>query len=149
MYEDKKKKASQERTYNTKPPVATEFLVKTYKRWRMKHESVHIPKDFLGAANWWIEHQEPAFPNETPMATNDSKGNQFWTTPYIERVVAAFRKFLNFNETEKAYVIHHIEHGVAYRGDHLDFYKKVVEQSEIFNRDPEAYKDSARRHLPK
>jgi len=83
-----------------------------------------------------MEHQEAAFPNEIPTATNDSKGNQYWTTPYIERVVASFRKFLNFNETEKAYVIHHIDHGVAYRGDHLDFYKKVVEQSEIFNQDP-------------
>ncbi len=150
MYENKKKQsADEDRTYNTKPPIAEEFLVKTYKRWRMKNESAHIPKEYLAAAKWWIEHQEPQTENDQPVVAYNSKGGQSWTTPYIERVVASFRKFLQFNEAEKAYIIHHIGKGVAYRGDRLDFYQKVVEQAEIFNQDPEAYKTSARSHLPK
>jgi len=84
---------NEERTYNTRPPVPEEFLIKVYKRWRMRHDSAHIPKDFQSAAKFWLEHQEPQKPNETPMAANDSKGNQHWTTPHIERVVAALRTF--------------------------------------------------------
>ncbi len=147
MYEDKKKR-TEERTYNTRPPDPVEALVQVYKRWRMKNSSDHIPKDFRLAAKFWLEHQEPQKENETPMAANDSKGNQHWTTPHIERVVASLRVFLRFNEIEKAFVIHHIEAGIAYRGDRLDFYKLVIEQAAIYRKDPEAYKAGAREHLP-
>ncbi len=147
MFDDKQKR--EERTYNTAPPDPEEALVKVYKRWRMKNSSDQIPKDFKLAAKFWLEHQEPQKENETPMAANDSKGNQHWTTPHIERVVASLRVFLRFSEPEKAFIIHHIDAGVAYRGDDLKFYQKVIEQAEIFARDPEVYKDGARRHLPK
>lgn len=139
---------TEERTYNTQPPNPEEALVKTYRRWRMKNSSDQIPKDFQLAAKWWLEHQEPVKENEQPVATNDHKGNQHWTTPFIDRVVSAFRVFLRFSEPEKAFIIHHIDLGVAYRGDDLKYYKLVIEQAAIYAKDPKAYQDGAREHLP-
>jgi hypothetical protein len=142
------KPGAEERTYNTRPPDPEAALVKVYKRWRMKHSSNQIPKDFLLGAKFWLEHQEPQKENELPVAANDSKGNQHWTTPHIERVVAAFRKFLNFNETEKAFIIHHIDHGIPYRGDDLEFYKQVVEQSKVMQEYIDKYGRTADGLLP-
>ncbi len=133
---------SNERTYNTKPPVPEEFLVRAYKRWRMKNESTHIPKDYLQAARWWIDHQEPGHPGETPYASSDSKGNQFWNTPYIDRLVASFRVFLKLSEPGKAFVVDAIENrNTPYRGDDIEFFKMVVEQQGVMDADPEAYKE--------
>lgn len=120
-----------EKTYNTKPPVPEEFLVRVYKRWRMKHSSEHIPKNYLEAAQWWVEHQEPQKSHERPMVGYDSKGNQHWTTPYISRIVATLRVFLGLSEPEKAFVIQHIEAGVPWRGDSIPFYKEVIKNTDV------------------
>jgi hypothetical protein len=144
MREFKDPGKNEERTYNTRPPIPDEFLVRVYKRWRMNHESKHIPKDYLEAARWWLAHQESCSHNETPVVGYDSKGNQHWTTPYIERVVASWRKFLSLSEVEKAFVIDRIGNGIPYRGDDIEFYKEVCRQQEIMDKDPEAYKRSAR-----
>ena len=121
---------TQERTYNTNAPIPEEFLVKAYKSWcKRGNESKHIPSNHLEAAKWWIDHQEPRWPQETPTVGYDSKGNQYWTTPYIDRVVAAWRKFLAMSEPEKAFVIDAIENrNTPYRGDDIKFYKLVIEE---------------------
>jgi hypothetical protein len=142
------KPGAEERTYNTRPPDPVEALVKVYRQWRRKHSSDQIPKDFLAAAKFWLEHQEPQKENEQPVAMNDNKGNQHWTTPHIERMVAAFRVFLDLNETEKAYIIHHIEHGIVYRGDDMEFFKRLVEQHEVMQKYIDKYGRTADGLLP-
>ena len=120
---------TEERTYDSPPPIADEQLVLVYKIWRRQHESKHIPKDFLGAAKWWLEHQEPQGRNEQPQLSHDKKGEASWTVPFNQRVAATWLTFLAFSEPQKAFVIQHIESGIPYRGDDIDFYKMVVEES--------------------
>ncbi len=141
MFDDKKEK--NERTYNTKPPIPEEFLIRVYKRWRMKHSSQHIPHEYLVAANWWIDMQEVASHMEQPTIGSDSKGNQFWTTPYIDRVVVNFRKFISLSETEKAFVIEKIKKGVPWRGDDMEMFKLICREEEKMAADKPRYIESA------
>jgi len=141
MFDEKKDK--NERTYNTKPPVPEEFLIRVYKRWRMKHSSSHIPHEYLSAAHWWMAHQEVATQAERPTVGSDSKGNQFWTTPYIDRVVANFRKFLSLDETHKAFVIEKIESGIPWRGDDMDMFLMICREEEKMKADKSGYIDAA------
>jgi hypothetical protein len=120
---------TEERTYDSQPPIADEQLVLIYKIWRRRHESKYIPKDYLAAAKWWLEHQEPQGRNEVPQMDHDKKGAPHWKVPFIERVAATWLTFLAFSEPQKAYVIQHIESGVPYRGDDISFYQAVVEES--------------------
>jgi len=134
---------SEERRYNTKPPIPEEFLIRVYKRWRMKHSSQHIPHEYLAAAHWWIDMQEVASHAEQPTAGSDSKGNQFWTTPYIDRVVVNFRKFLSLDETHKSFVIQKIREGVPYRGDDMDMFMLICREEEKMAADKSGYIESA------
>jgi hypothetical protein len=118
-----------EAQYATPPPIAEEQLVLIYKVWRRRHESKFIPHDFLGAAKFWLEHQEGPGPNEQATPERDKKGEQHWKVPFNERVAATWLTFLAFSEPQKAFVIQHIESGVPYRGDDIKFYKMVVEES--------------------
>lgn len=122
-----------ERTYNTRPPIPDELLVTLYRRWRVKNRSEYIPLDYLQAARWWINHQEPATAEEMPVAGTDSKGNQYWITPHISRLVASFRAFLEMSESEKVFIVGGIEAGVPYRGDDIKFYKRVVQENKVMN----------------
>jgi hypothetical protein len=128
MFDDHKDKQP-ERTYDSPPPIADEQLVLIYKIWRRRHESKYIPKDFLAAAAWWLDHQEPQGRNETPQLEHDKKGAPHWKVPFIERVAATWLTFLAFSEPQKAFVVQHIESGIPYRGDDMKFYQEVVKES--------------------
>ncbi len=118
-----------DRTYATAPPIPNAQLVLVYKIWRRRHDSKHIPRDFLEAAIWWLNHQEGQRPNEQPQLEHDKKGVASWKVPFTERVSATWLTFLSFSEPQKAFVIQHIESGIPYRGDDIKFYKMVVEES--------------------
>lgn len=119
----------EDRTFETKPPIADEQLTLIYRIWRRRHESKHIPRGFLEGARWWLEHQEPQGKNEVPQLEHDKKGVPSWKTPFIERVAATWLTFLAFTDPQKAYVIQYIESGIPYRGDDIKFYQMVVEES--------------------
>jgi len=132
-----------ERTYTTKAPLPEEFLIRVYKQWRVKHSSQHIPQAYLDAALWWLAHQERPSTQEQPTIGSDSKGNQFWTTPYIDRVVGNFRKFLSLDETHKAFVIDKIKAGIPYRGDDIDMFMLICREEEKMSKDKPGYIESA------
>lgn len=120
----------QEQQYTTKPPVPEEDLVTIYRAWRQTSDSVHIPRDFLQAARWWIAHQEPRRSTEGAEAAYNRQGEQTWRDPYLDRIVATWRIFLiDLTEIQKAFVIQGIESGnTPFRGDSFKFYKMVVEE---------------------
>jgi hypothetical protein len=128
MFDDPQQR-NDDRTYETAPPVADSQLVLVYKIWRRRHNSEIIPRDYLAAARWWLEHQEPQGRNEQPQLEHDKKGVANWKTPFIERVSATWLTFLSFSEPVKVYIIGNIERGIPYRGDDIKFYKMVVEES--------------------
>ncbi len=132
-----------ERTYTSKPPSSEELLIKIYKRWRMKHSSAHIPQQYLDAAYWWVAHQEQPFHMEHPQHNTDSKGNEFWRTPYIDRIAANFRIFLSLDETHKAFVVEKIESGIPWRGDDMDMFLMICDEAEKMKQDKSGYIESA------
>lgn len=132
------------------PPLAEDLLIRVFKSWRLRNKSKHIPLDNLEAANWWMAHQEERQYSDLPEPMTDKDGNvKGWSTPYHDRVVYNLRRFLKMSEPEKAYIIHHIERDVPYRGDSIDFYKQVVDQAAIMAQDPDTYRDDALRELSK
>lgn len=137
MFEDKPQK---KQMADPTPPLAEEVLIKIFKRWRLKHNSDHIPRDNLEAAKWWMAHQEEHQQGDLPYANTNKDGNiTGWTTPYHDRLSYNLQKFLKLSEPEKAFVIHHVENDVPYRGDDIEFYKQVVTESDKMKLDRDKY----------
>lgn len=125
-----------------RPPAAEERLVTMYQHWRDRHKSEHIPDKPLDAARWWLTKQEPPVEGlERPEREHNKRGDfTGWRTPYHDRVAGNFRIFLSLSETEKAFIIHHVDQGIPWRGDPMPFYKNIIEQHFEMLKDPEAYK---------
>ena len=101
--------------------------------------SRHIPDGEFHAAQWWVDHQEPA-DNYREAAEPITKGGEVhWKTPYHDRLCYTANQFLRLKEPEKAFVIHGIENGVPWRGDEIKFYKMVCEETELMRKDKDAY----------
>ncbi len=80
---------------------------------------------------------------EQPRMATDSKGNQFWSTPYIDRIVGNFRKFLTLDETHKTLVVEKIESGIPWRGDDMDMFMLICREEEKMRQNKSAYIESA------
>ena len=132
-----------ERTYTNKPPAPEECIIAIYKKWRFKHSSAHIPHQHFDAAYWWIAHQENPGHMEHPQHNTDSKGNEFWRVPYIDRIAANFRIFLSLDETHKSFVVEKIESGIPWRGDDMDMFMMVCREEEKMRLDKSGYIESA------
>jgi len=132
VFEDKPKK----QTADPNPPRAEEVLIKIFKSSR--NRSAHIPHDNLAAANWWMAHQEERQTADLPHPAKDRDGNiTGWITPYHDRLSYNLRKFLKMSEAEKAFIVHHVERGIPWRGDDIEFYKMVVAESAKMETDPQ------------
>jgi len=130
----------QERTFATKPPNPIDALAYIYRAWRQTCHSEHIPRDYNGAAQWWIDHQEPRGNQEILSQETTPKGEKVWKDPFIVRLVVNFRIFLtSFSDIEKSYIVNKIEGGIPWRGDDLEFFKMICEQEEVMQKDKHAF----------
>lgn len=138
MFDEKPEK----KINNNRPPSVEGVLKKIIQSWHKRHKSAHLPHNENEAVQFWINHQEPSDEKRerteqiTSKASNDVTG---WRTPYIDRVARSLRVFLSMNEAQKAYVIHCIDHGAAYRGEDFTTFKLIVEQINEMRKDPEKY----------
>ena len=97
-----------------------------------------IPKGKYHAANWWIDHQEPArkFAEDAEPLRKDGEITG-WKTPYHDRLVYTAKRYLKLNHNERLYVQHNVEHGIPWRGDDFEFYKLVVAEHAKMLADPD------------
>jgi hypothetical protein len=89
-----------------------------------------MPSDGFQAARWWMARQAPGDPFSEAATPPPKKGGD-WATPYHDRLVYTLRKFLKLKRVHQVYVIEHIENGVPWRGDDIDFYIKIVEETTV------------------
>ncbi|GAH88277.1 unnamed protein product [marine sediment metagenome] len=103
-----------------------------------------FPVDNLEAVNYWRELMEK--PNEHTEAVEwiHTKNGGEWKTPYIDRMVYTLKKFLALSETHQAFIIDGIENkNTPWRGDDIDMYKMVLEETQKMRLNPGEYKDKA------
>lgn len=127
---------SNERTYEKKPPQIEEELILVLRRYGSKSNKPKMfPGAYLDQANYWIGKQETMKEHEEahwqPGGTKTEPNAGYWITPYIDRVRSSLHQFLIFGDPEQAFIIHHIEQGVQYRGDTIGMYKSIIENTKI------------------
>ena len=92
-----------------------------------------LPQHMPQAIEYWIKFNEPydvytEKPRLVPVQGKEDKAR--WMLPYLDRLVYTLRKFANLTSKDRQIVIAGvIEEKVPWRGDDLDFYLKVVDES--------------------
>ena len=107
-----------------------------------------MPKEFLEAANWWVDHQEQPTESDTPVKRTDKNGDVTgWDTPYIDRLSFNLHRFITLPHIQQVYVVEKIEDGIPWRGDGMMMYKEIVIEAEKMALDKDKYIDNAFRVL--
>lgn len=112
------------------PPLPEKEIMLVLGRWKGKRPKT-FPSRAREAAMYWIGLMEPQkFPDEKgeweSRANAKERDAGRWISPYTDRLRMALQNFLLLNDVEQAFVVHHVQHGVAYRGDDFRFYREVV-----------------------
>jgi len=98
-----------------------------------------MPVDGFQAARWWMARQAPGDPFSEAATPPVKKGGE-WATPYHDRLLYTLRRFLKLKRVHQIYVIEHIDKGVPWKGDDIDLYITVVEETAVMNKsDREQY----------
>ena len=99
-----------------------------------------FPPDLFQCARYWMARQAPA-DNFTEGATPPTSKGGTWTTPYHDRLIYALRRFLKMKSIHQLYVIEHIEKGIPWKGEPIEFYTDVVNEALKMARNKEKYID--------
>lgn len=133
---------------NDRPPLTVDLLVDEIQR----HRSLppQIPSDPLQAAKWWIGMQSPAHEQiERPQTANvvGKANSKRWLTPYADRLIASFRKFVTLTPKEQEFVIAAYEDGVLYNGYEPEMFALIYDETMTMRKiGPDAYrKESMKR----
>lgn len=128
------------------PPAPTARIVELYRAWLENgNSSEHIPEQPLAAATWWVSMQEPRQSGEQTERTFDKRGNfTGWRTPYHDRISSTWACFLMLTEAQRAYIVHHVDDGIPWRGDPIPLYTSIVEQTHEMRENPDKYLANAR-----
>jgi len=114
-----------------KKPDTIHVLSEIMHRWYLKHsEQCALPPHPEQAARHWVFLQEKPSSMEAPNIIAKKGGGSTWNTPYLDRLVNTLNKFLHFGLESQNYIISAHKAGIPWRGDDMDFFKKVVEQTE-------------------
>jgi hypothetical protein len=115
------------------PPSPEAEVMKVLGRWKGKRPKM-FPSSGRQAAMYWMGLMEPQnFVNEKaewesrPSTKERNAGR--WISPYTDRLRMSLQSFLLFEAVEQAFVVHHVERGVPYRGDSMVFYREVVKNT--------------------
>lgn len=92
----------------------------------------------LGLRNdpeWYLKLLEKHKPEEAPrkvQARSDKSksGGSLWQWPYRDRVLFCLRKFKSLPEVEQQTIISARKDKIYWRGDDLDFFMRVIEETE-------------------
>lgn len=103
------------------------------------------PVEFLAlAAQLWIRKRNKALPEPCPRSPHDTA--TWWLgqmqPPDIDPVLArsALLAFLDLDKAGRIFVVAARQDGVTYRGDDLDTFRAVYEESMKARKNPERYK---------
>jgi len=137
MFDKKKEKPS----FDNRPPQIVDVLAEVFMRTKNKPQM--MPSDPRAAAKYWIAHQEPAneFTERTEYVIQGDKS--FWKTPYHDRLVANARAFMGMKKIEQVFIIDHIGRGIPWRGDNMEMYKMIVDETLLMQENPQAYIEGA------
>lgn len=139
MFEDKKTRD----TAPTGPPKVIDSLTSVISQIR-GHRPKMMPRDNIAAAQFWIDHQEPADERrERPEMQTSRDGKPSWKCPYHARLIGSQRQFWAMDNLHQAWIIETIERGIPYRGDTIEQFKQVIEQAELYAKDKPAYIEKA------
>ncbi len=98
------------------------------------------PTDGFQFARWWMALQIPGDDfAEAAFQTTNKNGEKVWETPYHDRLLYTLRKFLKLSKAHQLYIIENTKEGVFWKGDDIDTYIKIVEETKKMNQDKNQY----------
>lgn len=116
-----------------RPEQIEEVLVKIileHIRYRGRLPSF-LPENEYAVANWWQDMQEKPTALDKPHKVSvPGKDEYRWESPYIRRLSQTLTKFLSLNENDQRLIIAAKEEGVYWRGDEINFFMKVVSETQ-------------------
>lgn len=127
---------------STSPPPDVVLMLANILR-NSKRKPKMFPSDPIAGAHYWINHQEPANEEREKIEKRLENGKHFWVTPYHDRVCSTLKTFLWLKNIHQSFVIEAIERGVPWRGDKIEFYQKVIDETEKMQRNIPEYIEGA------
>lgn len=130
---------------DSRPPFTVDLLVDEIQRHRRLPPQ--IPSEPLQAAKWWIGMQMPAHEQiERPQTANvvGKANSKRWLTPYADRLIASFRRFVTLTPTKQEFVIAAFDDGVFYNGDEPEMFASIYDETMAMRKiGPDAYRKEA------
>lgn len=116
-----------------RPPQPEEELIRVLRQHGKVTDS--FPSNYHQAAMVWMGLMEPQkFPQEAaewePRASKQEPNAGRWMTPYIDRLRTSLHIFLDMSQPERAFVVHHINRGIPYRGDGIDMFREIIKNTD-------------------
>jgi len=151
----KRFKTTQSEPRQTRPLEAVEFLTNYLSAYGNKRGRLPgpMPPQPREAAQWWISLQEKPDetcerPHQVPVQGED--GAFRWIQPYNERLIFTLRKFMRFSFRDREFIIGCVKGGCPWRGDDIDFYRKVAAETIKFrSMDRDQQKEYMRQQIGK
>lgn len=113
-------------------PNTINILAGIITSWQHTHMYMHsgLSMDPATAAREWVDLQEPPKPGETAFV-KESDAGAVWRTPYLDRLTYTLKKYLKHPTEDRNLILAGIKAGIPWRGDEIDAYKHIIEETEI------------------
>ena len=85
-----------------------------------------MPPNIGAAVDWWIKTMQPQERRDEYARQSRNGG---WHYPYLDRTADTLKRFLRLTIAQKEIVIAAREDGVYWRGDNMDFFMQVVNET--------------------
>jgi len=116
---------------NLKQPTFDDLVDQLARIIKSSKKSVKLPAQPIEAAERFITIIGNQKPNEKiRLITNVKKNREFYIWPYAENAKYLLTKFLNASFELQTIVIAAREDGIYWRGDELDIFYKIIEETE-------------------
>lgn len=106
-----------------------------------------MPMYAQDAVEWFLSLIEPPDPfTDRPRWIATHNGGGFWQEPYVDRVIACLKRYLNADEGLQRTIVAAREDDIPWRGDDERVFRLVIEETERMREmGRDAYREAGRR----
>lgn len=117
------------------PPKSIEVLTKAIRHIQArdiyKHWPTAMPRVAEEAAKWWVNIIEPPNPQEAPRRLPRRNGGVFWLSPYTDRLIYTFGKFIKMSAKQQNAILACREDRVYWRGETVPELMRVYDETMV------------------
>jgi len=120
-------------------------MVESHRNSKKKHYPDCVPANPIDAVQWFIKLMPGQKYDEALRELTSKKGAKYWLWPYADRLKFLVKKFFSVDDELRSLVIAARQDRIEWRGDELEFFVMVIEETEEMHRiGVDAYRKQAR-----